>query len=92
MDGFSGRAGKLNAALCNGLLPDWLLTSQSQNVSVGSSDQNRVGRPLRSRVGEGDSRLRLTLGYHLNDVELTRVADHPPELAGLKAVLFGRSE
>ena len=40
----------------------------------------------------GDSRLRLTLGYNLNDVEVTRVADNPPELAGLNAVLFGRSE
>lgn len=37
-----------------------------------------------------DSRLRTSVGFNYNDVDITHIADNPPELAGLGLTLFDR--
>jgi iron complex outermembrane receptor protein len=38
------------------------------------------------------AQLRVTAGLNVNDIEVTRVSENPPELDGLNKILFGRSE
>ena len=45
----------------------------------------------RTELGAG-GRLRLSAGYNTTDNEILRIADTPPQLAGLQSVLFDRLE